>query len=113
MDSNLISKLYDLVDLIKDTKEYKNLKDIEKKMENDDTFIILSNSFVNTQNEYKRLDSLNLSLDKITKELSTVKEKLYNLEIVKEYNKAYEIVKEMLNKISSKLLEGVFNNEGK
>lgn len=107
MDDILFNSLYELSDLIKDSDEYKRLKYLENVMINDKNFIIFSNEFKNLESEYNFKYRLNLDLKEITKQLSISKSKLYSLDVVKEYNKQYKIVKELLDEIGHNLIKGV------
>jgi len=111
MSSELINELYKLVDLIKESSEYKQTKAKEKEMEEDEEFLMFSNAFINNQNDYNY--QIQLGIDADTLELSKSKERLFSLKKVEDYNASFSSLKDLLNEIADKLLEGVFYESGR
>lgn len=102
-----MESLYDLVDLIKSSDEYKELKDNENKMINDKEFISLSIIFKTNESKYNDLVKYKQDLTNITKELSLSKENLYNLDVVKDYFNSLNKVNKLLREVSELIKDGV------
>ena len=95
---------------IKESIEYKNVKEAEKKMLEDSDTLILLTLYQQKQDEYNdalRFKEYGANVNKIKKELADIKYKVDINDYVKEYNSCYKKLKELLDKVSKNILESI------
>ena len=101
-NSEILSLTYDLKDKIIESDLYKDLKEKEKKMLEDEECMKLLISFENIKEEYeqaKRFEKYGSDLASVQKRLSEIKYMVDENELVKEYNLAYRRLKKKLKEI--------------
>lgn len=102
---DLLQKVYELKDLILDCKEYQLTKQKEEEMMSDEKFIMLSNAFMNAQNDYNEAIRLGLDDKEKKQRLIETKEALYSYDKVKAYLDCYHELNNMLKDVSNKIEE--------
>lgn len=102
---------YDLKDSILSSDLYKDLKEKEKKMLDDEECFKLLCSFQTLKHEYeeaKRFEKYSSDVKSIQSKLSQLKIEIDNNKLVKEYNCAYKVMKRELKKLENIIFDGVF-----
>ena len=89
----------DLIDTIVNSKEYKNVIEIKKKMDTNSELIILINEVKKLQKKYIKSNYD----EKIKKDLEIKKEELNNIPIYVDYNENLKAVNEMINIVKDEL----------
>lgn len=114
MESRILEKTYDLVDEIKQTKEYNRLLELDKLLKTDPALIGLIDSFNKIKGKYEEVSKYGKyhpDLKRVQLELAGQKEEVYTNPIIKEYkqlekdlqNRLDQISKEIANSVSSKI----------
>ena len=101
-NSEILSLTYDLKDKIIESDLYKELKEKEKKMLEDNECMKLLSAFEQLKEEYeqaKRFEKYGSDVASVQKRLSEIKFKVDENELVKDYNFAYKKLKNKLKEI--------------
>ena len=101
-NSEILSLTYDLKDKIIESDLYKELKEKEKKMLEDNECMKLLIAFEQLKEEYeqaKRFEKYGSDVASVQKRLSEIKFKVDENELVKDYNFAYKKLKNKLKEI--------------
>ena len=107
-NTEITAKVYKLKELLINSKEYKDVKEKEKLMEdNCTTLLIKYNHLFNEYNQALRFKDYGSDVGKIQKELNICKLELDNNEYVKEYKKAYKIMNRLLKEIQNIIFENL------
>lgn len=109
-NSEILSLTYDLKDKIIESDLYKNLKEKEKEMLEDEECMKLLISFENIKEEYeqaKRFEKYGSNLVSVQKRLSEIKFKVDENERVKAYNLAYKRLKKKLKEIEKMVFQDI------
>jgi len=110
MKNETITLTYELVDEIKDSKEYKKLLELKvviAKTEEIQNLISNFNKLNNQYNEVAKYGKYHPDLKKVQKEFSIAKDLLYNNEVVKEYRRLEKFIQKKLDEISRSLAESI------
>ena len=94
-----------LHDAIKEDEVYKRIKEIEEVMMNDHSIVALISEYQKSQDVYNDCLKYNLDTKEAVKKISDAKIKLYENEIVKEYQDLYLKLNNELQKISELLFD--------
>ena len=109
-NSEILAKVFQLKDMIVENELYKDLKIKEKEMmDNDECFNLLC-LYQNVQSKYneaKRFENFGCDVNSIAKELSDIKCKVDNNQLVKAYNVSYKKVKQQLKDVESLLFKDI------
>ena len=114
METRVLDKTYDLVEEIKQTKDYNRLLQLDKILKTDPTLIVLIESFNRIKEKYddvSKYGKYHPDLKSVQLELAKQKEEVYTNPIIKEYkqlekdlqNRLDQISKEIANCVSSKI----------
>jgi cell fate (sporulation/competence/biofilm development) regulator YlbF (YheA/YmcA/DUF963 family) len=114
METRVLDKTYDLVEEIKQTKDYNRLLELDKILKTDPTLIVLIESFNRIKEKYddvSKYGKYHPDLKSVQLELAKQKEEVYTNPIIKEYkqlekdlqNRLDQISKEIANCVSSKI----------
>jgi len=114
METRVLDKTYDLVEEIKQTKDYNRLLELDKILKTDPTLIVLIESFNRIKEKYddvSKYGKYHPDLKPVQLELAKQKEEVYTNPIIKEYkqlekdlqNRLDQISKEIANCVSSKI----------
>lgn len=104
MDNILLNSVYDYIDEIKNSDDYKKLKYLDERIKKELNDLICD--YKNKQEKYESIREYHKyykDYNKICNEYSLAKEKLYNNELVIEYKKYENNIKEKLIKLSDEL----------
>lgn len=96
--------IYDYVDSIKNSDDYKSLISLNKQMENELSDLI--NDFKIKKDTYEKIREFGKNYkgySKVCLEYSNAKEKLFSSGIVKKYHEKEEIIKNELDELSKNL----------
>lgn len=99
METEILEKVNNLRDALKEDELVIKTKELEKKMLDDDAVIPLIVAFQKAQDELNDAIKYKLELGKYQKVLSEAKEKLYSNSIVKEYLESLKKTNEYLDSI--------------
>ncbi len=106
MKQEIIEKTYELVEEIKQKKDYKRLLELHQIIETDSTIQELINTFIKYNDKYEEVTKYGKyhpDLKKVQQEFSSAKEKLYTNVIVKEYKNLENKLQKELNIISKEI----------
>lgn len=107
-NTEITSKVYKLKELLMDSKQYKEVKEKEKLMEeNCSNLLIRYNYLFNEYNEALRFKDYGSDVESKQKELNQCKIELDNNEYVKEYKKAYNNMNKLLSEIQDVIFDGL------
>jgi len=112
MEQNVITTTYELVDEIKDLKEYKRFIELGKMIEKDEDVKELVHQFMKQRDKYEeaqKYGKYHPDLKQIQISFAKAKENLYTHKIVIEYKKIEKQIQEILNTISKELAQSVSN----
>ena len=101
-NSEILALTFKLKEEIINSELYKDLKDKEKKMMEDEEtskLLLLYQDAQSKYNEAKRFEKYGGDVDKASKELSEIKSKVYENKFVNEYNEAFKKMKKQLKRI--------------
>ncbi len=110
MKENVIHALYDLVDEIKDKKEYHRLVELKKIIETDPLIISQTAAFNKAKTKYyevTKYGKYHPDLKGVKQELAKAKEALFTNEIVKEYKQLEKEIQKTLNIISKEIAKSI------
>lgn len=110
MENKILEKTYDLVNEIKDTKEYKRLIELDKMIKTDSELITLIESFNKVKMKYDEVTKYGKyhpDLKRVQLELSKKKEEVYTNVIIKEYKQLEKDLQKRLDHISSEIATSV------
>ena len=110
MKEKVLNAVYDLVDEIKEKKEYKRLLQLKKLMNSDDNTLKLINDFNKAKNKYSEVSKYGKyhpDLKEVRITLAKTKELLFTHEIVSEYKKLEKEIQFLLDDISRKIAKCV------
>ena len=110
MKQEIIEKTYDLVEELKQKKEYIRLLELHKKIQSDSTIQTLINTFVKYNKKYEEVTKYGKyhpDLKKVQLEFAKAKEDLYTNETVKEYKTLENQIQKDLNIISKELATSI------
>ena len=111
-NTDIISKVYELKELIMNSKEYKMVKETERLMEEKCSLLLIKyNNIFNEYNQALRFKDYGSDVSKVQKELNNVKLELDQNEYVKEYKKAYKNMNKLLNEIQNNMFKGIIENK--
>lgn len=111
-NTEITSKVYELKQLLINSKEYKEVKEKEKLME-DNTMELLTkyNYLFNEYNEALRFKDYGSDVNKAQKELNEAKLELDNNKYVKEYKQAYKRMNKLLKEIQNTIFNGIIEDK--
>ena len=111
-NTQIISKVYDLKQMILNSNEYKQVKEKEKVMEENCASILVrySNIF-NEYNEALRFKDYGANVNEVQKRLHLCKLELDENIYVKEYKEAYKKMNELLGEIEGILFASIIENK--
>lgn len=110
LNSEILAKTFELKEKMISSDTYKELKEKEQKMINDQEAFSLLNLYQSVQDKYneaKRFEKYGGNVENAQKELMDVKKKVYENEYVKEYNLAYRKMQKELNDIEKILFKDI------
>ena len=100
----------ELNEKIKESKEYKEVKEKEKKMLDDEQTFKLLIKYQKLQEEYNdalRFSDYGSNVESIRKELAAVKYEVDTNPLVVEYNDSYKVLNELFNEITNIVLKEI------
>jgi len=109
-NSKIIAKVFALKEEIVNSDLYKDLKNRERKMLEDEDCFKLLHLYQEAQSKYneaKRFEKYGSDLAKVSKELSEIKCKVNENKLVKEYNEAFKTMKKQLKKIEKIIFKDI------
>lgn len=109
-NSDILRKVFELKDMLVDSELYKRVKLAEEKMMKDETCFILLNTYQDVQKEYneaKRFEKYGSDVLSVQKQLSDIKKKVNENELVIKYNEVYKEMKKELKKIEKMLFKDI------
>ena len=101
-NSEILALTFKLKEELINSELYKELKDKEKKMMEDEEtskLLLLYQGAQSNYNEAKRFEKYGSDMDKASKELSDIKQRVYENKFVKEYNEMYKKMNKELKRI--------------
>ena len=110
MKAEIIDAVYDLVDEIKDKKEYKRLLQLKDIIENDELIIKLISNFNKAKTKYMEAAKYGRhhpDIKEVQTSLARCKEELFTNEIVSEYKKLEKEIQNYLDSISREIAQCV------
>lgn len=107
MDEKLIELLNTLNEKLLTHPLIKEVKDTEKRMENNEEFMRKVMALENISAEYNDAIKFNLPLNELQKRLFEAKYQLDTLDVVKEYRQKYKKAQEYLDEISKLLFANI------
>lgn len=110
MENNILSLVFDLKDEIVKSELYKDLKEKEKEMINNQECFKLLHSFQILQDEYKqakRFEKYGANTENILQKLSNLKILIDENKHVKEYNIAYKKMRKKIKEIEKIILKDI------
>ena len=113
-NSDILALAYDLKDKIIESDLYKDLKDKEKKMLEDEECSKLLSAFQIAKDEYKeakRFEKYGSNVEIVQKRISELKYELDENELVKEYNLAYKRMKKKLKEIGKNIFKDIIEEK--
>lgn len=96
--------------IIKNSEEYKAAKAAESLMMNDTMTVELLVKYQNKQKEYNdaiRFEAYGSDVSKVQKELADIKYQVDTNKYVMEYNRCYKKVKDILDDVTKRILDGI------
>jgi len=109
-NSEIIALTFKLKEEIVNSDLYKNLKEKERRMLEDEECSKLLHTYQVKQNEYneaKRFEKYGSDVDGVSKELSEIKYKVDENKFVKEYNEAYKKINKELKNIEKIIFKDI------
>lgn len=109
-NSEIIAKVFELKEKIIKSYLYKDLKEKEKKMMEDDECSKLLCQYQNIQSKYneaKRFEKYGSDIVTVSKELSEIKCKVNENKLVKEYNEAFRKMNKQLKNIEKIIFKDI------
>jgi len=110
MKEIVINAVYELVDEIKDLKEYKRLLELRKLTDTDPLVIKLINEFNNIKIKYDEVSKYGKhhpDLKEVQLALAKTKEQLFTNKVISEYKKLEKEVQKVLDEVSRKIAGSV------
>ena len=110
MKQEILDLTYELVDEIKATKDYQRLLELKGFLDKDEAIIELIHAFNKIKAKYEEVNKYGKyhpDLKKVGKELSEIKEKVFENEIIKEYKDLEKKIQKQLDEISRKIATSV------
>ena len=110
MKETVINAVYDLVDEIKDKKEYVRLLELKKLMDTDTVIIKLINEFNDAKikyNEVSKYGKHHPDLKEVRLVLASAKEALFTNKIINEYKQLEKEIQKILDNVSRKIAQSV------
>ncbi len=115
-NSDILVLTYELKDKIKESSFYLDLKEKEKSMLEDDECFKLLSEYQKVQEEYneaKRFEKYGGKVEERLKELSEIKYRVDENELVKAYNLAYKTMVKELKKIEKIVFKDIIEERRK
>lgn len=109
-DTEILALVYELKEKIVNSDLYKNLKNNEKAMIEDEECFKLLYLYQNIQNEYneaKRFEKYGSDVENVQKRLFEIKYKVDENELVKKYNESYKLMKKELKNIEKIMFKDI------
>ena len=109
-NSEILALTFKLRDQIVNSELYKNLKEKEKKMMEDEECSKLLYLYQNIQSKYneaKRFEKYGSDIELVSKELSEIKYKVDENELVKEYTQTYKNLNKELKNIEKIIFKDI------
>ena len=104
INTEIIIKTYELKDKILNSKEYKEVKEKEKEMEDNCSLLLIKyNRLFNEYNEAIRFKDYGSDVNKAQKELANCKKELDENNYVKEYRNSFKKMNKILKDIEKEL----------
>ncbi len=106
MKENVLNAVYDLVDEIKEKKEYVRLLELKKIIDIDETIIILIKDFDQAKKKYDEISKYGKyhpDLKEVRMSLAKSKENLFKNVIISEYKQLEKEIQKVLDDISRKI----------
>ena len=111
-DTKITGKVYDLKEMLLNSREYMLVKEKEKEMEEKSSTLLLEYNYLfNEYNQANRFKDYGANVVGIQQKLNKCKEKLDNDYYVKEYKKAYKQMQKLLNELQDVIFEGIMENK--
>ena len=110
LNSDILAKTFELKEMLMNSDTYMQLKECEKNMLDDKECFILLNAYQLAQGKYndaKRFEKYGGKVEEAQKELSELKLKVDENQLVKEYNKSYKEMRKELKKIESIIFKDI------
>ena len=105
------NELFQNIEILKEElsncKEIIEFKQANQEMVNDHDFLVLSNRYYSLNEEISKLRSMKVECDKKIKEYKEVQKKLYDLDVVKNYQAKYEIAKKVVEEVQYIINKGI------
>ncbi len=108
--TNVMSKVYDLVDIIKNSEEMKLIKELKKDIETNLSEILTR--FDNAKDKYGealKYGTYHPDLEKYKKEFSEIKTELFNNDLVKKYKELERTIQKKLDVILNEVKGNISN----
>ena len=109
-NSEILALTFKLKEEIINSELYKDLKDKEKKMLEDEECSKLLYLYQDAQSKYneaKRFEKYGSDMEKVSGELSEIKKKVYENKFVKEYNAAFKKMNKELKRIEGIIFKDI------
>lgn len=110
---NVQIKALELVDLIKDSQDYRKLQQLGTIIDDNENIKNLIKDFKLAEDKFqevKRFGKYHPDYHQVTKNFSEVKEKLYENELVKQYKQCERNIEKILSSIGNRVSESVSSN---
>lgn len=110
MKENVLNAVYDLVDEIKDKKEYLRLLELKKIMDTDSTIIELITNFNKMKVKYEEVSKygkFHPDLKEVRIKLGKTKEALFTNKVISEYKELEKAIQKILDDVSRKIAKSV------
>lgn len=110
MKEKVINAVYDLVDEIKDKKEYIRMLELKNLMDSDTIVVNLIKEFNDAKikyNEVSKYGKYHPDLKEVQLELAKSKEALFTNEIISEYKQLEKEIQKILDEVSRKIASSV------
>ena len=109
-NTEILALAYELKEKIENSELYKNLKNNEKAMVEDEECFKLLYLYQNLQNEYneaKRFEKYGSDVEGVQKRLFEIKYKVDENELVKKYNESYKLMRKELKNIEKIMFKDI------
>ena len=110
MNQEQINKVYELIDEIKESKDYIELVKLNKRINESNDIQEKQANFLKYREKYtdaKKYGKYHPDLSKIQNEFSKAKEALYNIDEIKQYKACEKNLQKMLDQISIELGQAI------
>ena len=111
-NSEILSKVYELREKLKDSNEYRLVKEKEKIMEEECSMLLIKyNNAFNEYNEALRFKDYGSDIESKQRILNEIKIELDNNKYIKDYKAAYKDITKLLKGIEAEIFKGIIENK--